>query len=81
MRFANGQTHDFVVVDEQNREVWRWSNGRLFTQSMQTKQLKTGDALRFEAKWDTAAPGKYRVIASLNSKAHSEPVEQEFIVR
>jgi hypothetical protein len=81
VRFANGQTHEFVVVDELGREVWRWSEGRLFTQSMQTKQLRTGDVIRYAAEWDTAAPGKYRVIASLNSAVHSEPVEREFVVR
>ena len=81
VRFANGRTHEFVVVDERGREVWRWSKGRLFTQSLQTKQLRTGDVIRYAAKWDTAAPGKYRVIASLNTALHAQPVEREFVVR
>ena len=81
VRFANGQTHEFVVLDASGREVWRWSHGRLFTQSLQTKQLRTGDVIRYAATWDTAAPGKYRVIASLNSAVHSEPIEREFVVR
>ena len=81
LRFANGKTHDFVVLDERDREVWRWSAGRLFTQSLKTKQLKRGDALRYEAKWDSAAPGNYRVIASLNSPGHSEPLEMAFVVK
>ena len=81
LRFASGKTHDFVVLDEQNREVWRWSSGRLFTQSLQTKQLKTGDSMRFEGTWDSVEPGHYRVVASLNSTSLPEALEQEFVVR
>ena len=81
VRFANGRTHEFIVLDEQNREVWRWSAGRLFTQALQTKQLQKGEAIRYTAHWDTAAPGKYRVVASLNSKGHELPIQQEFVVR
>jgi hypothetical protein len=81
VRFANGRTHEFVVLDEQNREVWRWSEGRLFTQALQTAQLQKGEAVRYTAKWDTAAPGRYRVVASLNSNNHNQPIEKEFVVR
>src|SRR5580700_3984263 len=27
VNFANGQTHDLVVLDSLGREVWRWSKG------------------------------------------------------
>ena len=80
VRFSNGRTHDFVVLDEQNREVWRWSKGRLFTQALQTKQLQKGEAIRYTARWDDAAPGRYRVIASLNSEQYNLPIEKEFVV-
>jgi len=81
LRFESGRTHDFVVLDEKNREIWRWSRGRLFTQSLQTKQLKTGDSMRFEGTWDSVEPGHYRVVASLNSSSLPEALEQEFVVR
>jgi hypothetical protein len=80
LKFANGRTHDFIVVDSLDREVWRWSEGRLFTQSLQTKQLKNGDAVEFDATWSAAAPGTYRVIASLNTATPAQ-LEQEFVVR
>jgi hypothetical protein len=81
VRFNSGKTHDFVVLDELNREVWRWSEGRLFTQSLQTKQLKTGDAVRYTATWDDAVPGNYRVVAELNSDTNPVSIERAFIVR
>lgn len=80
VRFANGRTHDFVVLDEQNREVWRWSEGRLFTQALQTKQLQKGEAARFTAHWDGATPGRYRVVASLNSDKFNQTIEKDFTV-
>lgn len=81
VRFPNGMTHEFIVLDDRDREVWRSSTGRLFTQTLQTRQLKTGSELRYEAKWDDAQPGEYRVVAMLNSDTHPRRVEQQLIVR
>ena len=81
MRFTSGKTHDFAVFDERDREVWRWSTGRLFTQSLQTRQLKTGDAVRYEAKWEAEQPGTYRVVAVLNSDTNPVQLQREFVVR
>src|SRR5687768_12774094 len=43
LRFPSGQTHDLVVFDAQDREVWRWSDGRMFTQGLQNKMLSAND--------------------------------------
>jgi len=81
VRFRSGNTHDFVVFDDAGLEVWRWSEGRLFTQALQTRQLKSGDALRYEASWNRPTPGTYRVIAKLNSDTHPHEVSRDFTVR
>ncbi|HKS05840.1 MAG TPA: BsuPI-related putative proteinase inhibitor [Gemmatimonadaceae bacterium] len=81
MRFTSGKTHDFAVFDANDREVWRWSTGRLFTQSLQTRQLKTGDAVRYEAMWEAQQPGTYRVVAVLNRDTNPVQLEREFVVR
>jgi hypothetical protein len=39
--FPTGQTHDLVVVDSLGREVWRWSEGRMFTQALQNRVLES----------------------------------------
>jgi hypothetical protein len=80
VRFPNGRTHEFVVLDERDREVWRWSDGRFFTQSLQTKQLRTGATLRYQATWKDATPGTYRVIATLNSATHPRQAETLLVV-
>lgn len=81
VRFTSGKTHDFVVFDDKDREVWRWSAGRIFTSALQTRQLKSGDVLRFDATWENAKPGNYRLVAQLNSDTNPEQLEREFIVR
>jgi len=81
VNFKSGQTHELVVVDDAGREVWRWSRGHLFTQSLQNRVLRSSDALDWDATWSDAPKGKYTAIATLAS--NNFPVEQraEFTVR
>ena len=81
VNFASGQTHEVVVVDSLGREVFRWSKGRMFTQSLQNKVLHASDALDYDAVWQHAPAGKYTAIATLASE--NFPMEQraEFVVR
>ena len=81
VNFPSGQTHDVVVLDSLGREVWRWSTGRMFTQSLQNKVLRASDTLDYDALWENAPAGKYIAIATLASE--NFPVEQrmEFVVR
>ena len=77
----NGRTHDWVVFDSLGNEVWRWSDGRLFTQAMQNKVLRTDDSLRYDGSWSDAPPGRYVAVATLSSA--NFPIERrvEFVVR
>ncbi len=74
LRFPNGQTHEVVVLDPQGREVWRWSHGRMFTQSMQNKILGASDTLTFTETWRPEQAGSYTAVASLLSE--NFPTEQ-----
>ena len=75
LRFPNGQTHDFVVLDTTGREIWKWSEGRLFTQSMQSRVLDRNESVTYAADWDPGSlQGTYVAVVSLRSENH--PVEQ-----
>ena len=74
LRFPSGQTHEVVVLDTQGREVWRWSRGRMFTQSMQNKVLSSSDTLTFTETWRPERGGSYTAVASLLSE--NFPTEQ-----
>lgn len=80
LSFASGKAYDIVVVDSAGREVWHWSNGRMFTQGVQNKQLGTGDSINVNETWTKTQPGSYTAIAMLNIS--NFPVEQrvEFVV-
>ena len=72
--FPSGQTHELVVLDAAGREVWRWSTGRLFTQTVQTRLLSTGESTQFSERWKPGSlRGSFTVVASLRSDNH--PIE------
>ncbi len=81
VEFANGRTHDVVVLDSLGREVWRWSEGRAFTQAMQNKVLRTSDSLRYAEEWKGAKPGTYVAVATLASANYPLTQRVEFTVR
>jgi len=68
VNFANGQTHDFAVVDSLGREVWRWSAGRMFTQSIQNRLIAPRQTVSFEESWKEApSAGSFIAVAVLES--------------
>ena len=71
LRFPNGQTHDFVVLDTTGRQIWKWSESRLFTQSMQSRVLERNETVTFAASWDPGdRHGTYVAQVSLRSDNH-----------
>lgn len=81
MHFPSGQTHDVFVLDSLGREVWRWSEGRMFTQLLQNKILRGTDTLVYGERWKNAPRGEYVAVARLASENY--PVEERatFVVR
>ena len=75
LTFPSGLTHDLVVLDEGGREVWRWSEGRLFTQTLQNRVLDTNETVSYSAEWSPAERhGTFTAVAQLNSENY--PIEQ-----
>ena len=81
--YPSGQTHDFVVMDANGRELWRWSEDRMFTQAMQTKVLQKGDETTYTETWTPTAAQRgttLTVVATLNSTSHAVSERAEFLV-
>jgi Intracellular proteinase inhibitor len=81
--FPTGQTHDFVVIDSVGREMWRWSEGRMFTQALRNKLLGRGESLEIAETMKRAKPlpaGRYTARALLTSRNYPITREAEFIV-
>lgn len=81
LNFANGMTHDFAVLDERGQQVWRWSDGRLFTSAFQNKVLRSDDTLSFSESWRPTLPGRYTAVARLASQNFPQEQRVAFAVR
>lgn len=53
LEFSSGQSYDFVVRQGE-REVWRWSADRMFTQALRSETLGAGETLSYQAVWHPA---------------------------
>ena len=80
VNFPSGKTHEVVVIDSLGREVYRWSDGRMFTQSLQNRVLHASDTLAFDAVWRDAPAGRYTAIATLASENFPMQQRTEFVV-
>ncbi|MHB8838710.1 MAG: BsuPI-related putative proteinase inhibitor [Gemmatimonadaceae bacterium] len=81
LNFKDGMTHDIAVLDERGRQVWRWSDGRLFTAAYQNKVLRSDDTLSFNESWKAPAPGRYVAVARLVSQNYPQEQRVAFAVR
>ncbi len=66
--FPDGFTHDVTVFDATGAEVWRWSNGRLFTQSLRTRMLGGSERYVVSERWKPAGRrGNFTAVVELRS--------------
>jgi hypothetical protein len=73
--FPNGKTHDFAVFDSLGRQVWQWSDGRMFTQTVRNKLLDSQETITYEERWHPGPrTGRFTAVARLESSNH--PVEE-----
>lgn len=64
--FPSGKVVD-VAVEEGGAEVWRWSDGRMFVQAVQTETVPAGGSVSHSVAWDDPRPGEYTATASLET--------------
>ncbi len=79
LQFTSGQTYDFIIRDAKGNKVWQWSDGKVFTMALTSRELKAGESYRVSAQWtvptgDKAlAPGRYRVYGIVNADVSAYP--------
>ncbi|WP_447975475.1 BsuPI-related putative proteinase inhibitor [Nitrospira sp. Kam-Ns4a] len=62
LRFNTGQRFDVTVEDQNGAVVWRWAEGKMFTQALGQETLGPGESLSYTAVFRGALlPGTYRV--------------------
>lgn len=81
LQFTSSKTYDFAVYDRAGPEVWRWSQGKVFTQALQQKVLAPQESYLVEARWTVpvddsegaVAPGLYKVKGQITREIGSYP--------
>lgn len=60
---SSGQAFDFLTFNSEGAQVWRWSDGMMFTQALGTDTIEAGGVKDFKASWDASgmSAGKYSV--------------------
>ena len=58
LAFSSGRKYDAVLLTEDGRELWRWSDGRRFMQALSQLQLEPGSESSFELVCDPKEEGK-----------------------
>ena len=79
LTFGSGQTAEFVVSSDDD-VVWRWSDGRMFTQRVREETLAAGEDLVTEGQWPDPSPGSYAVEATLATTAEYPAASTTFDV-
>jgi hypothetical protein len=85
LTFRDGCRADFAVRredggDDEDEEVWRWSEGRSFTQEIRHARLEPGEEAVFEESWPDPEPGDYTAEATLRVAEHDVRAETPFSV-
>jgi len=92
LTFRDGCRADFAVRREDGEddgdgedgeggeEVWRWSEGRMFTQAVGHARLEPGEEAVFEEEWPDPESGDYTAEATLRATEHDVREETPFSV-
>lgn len=84
LTFRNGMTADVAVFPEASTAgdapVWRWSDGRMFTQAFRTETLAPGESLTEELVWSDPSPGSYTAEATLAAADRETAAQTTFEV-
>ena len=79
LSFSDAQTHDVAVLDG-GSEVWRWSDGRMFAQMLQSETLDSGESVTYEIEWSSPSPGDYEAVATLAARNQDAEARASFSV-
>lgn len=79
LEFRSGCRTDVAVFDD-GTEVWRWSDDRMFTQSLETVVLGAGESMTNTMVWDDPRPGDYTVEATVSAVDEAVPVRREISI-
>lgn len=75
--FRDAGKADFVVErtagddgddEPEDEEWWRWSEGRMFAQVIETERIDPGESATYEGEWRSPDSGRYVARATLRAR-------------
>lgn len=72
--FPSGQRVEFLAIRD-GETVWRWSEGRMFTQALSTARLDPGESVEFDGEWHDPPTGEFTVRGELAARSHDAAAE------
>lgn len=83
LEFPTSQKYEIIITDENNQEVYRYSEGKMFTQALEYAIIKQGESIKWEEIWDYSneeiTPGVYEVQISIIPANNKELTKKESI--
>ena len=86
--YSSSQSFDFAVFNNDKREIWRWSNDKVFAQMLRPFTLPPGKEVRFSTTWKQAdyygnpvPKGKYYVQGWLVLSPRKASPQKQLIVK
>lgn len=79
LTFASGQQYDFWVTDG-DKEIWRWSEDRVFTQAIEERTLGPQESLTLAESWTTTKAGELVAHGQLKANGYGRALSGDLIV-
>lgn len=83
LEFPTSQKYEIIITDENNQEVYRYSEGKMFTQALEYAIIKQGESIKWEEIWDYSnkeiTPGVFEVQISIIPANNKELTKKESI--
>lgn len=81
LTFPSGKRYDFWITDADDEELWRWSEGKFFTQAVENVAVPGGSGESFSETWRAEASGDFTVHAELFAERFTGELTGELEVR
>ena len=79
LNFSSGQLYDFWVT-RGDRELWRWSDDRSFTQALERRTVASQDSITFGENWTTESTGTLTIHGRLLAEGFDRALTGELRV-
>jgi len=86
LQFNNGQRYDFYVLNDDNRELWRWSADKSFTQALEQLEIQPEETIKLAESWNQQLtdgsqlePGNYTAVGYYHDQ--TQTVEFDFSIQ